>query len=742
LVSALALGALAGTASGVSSGGAAARGDGANGHSKPLPKHVLNWMGNKARAADLVATGEARPDAQGRVQLANGDFVDYELQGTDHIVTLLVEFADGVDGPLHNQIPEPDRTLDNSNYWVPDFNSQHYEDLMFAPGGGSAGIISTRDYYLELSSGRYTVDGQVSEWLQVPFPESEYGANGPDGAGSDNANGTVYRLVRDTLNEMDPATAGIDWSPSVVDVWDRYDCDGDGNFDEPDGYVDHFQLVHAGIGEEDDGGAQGGDAIWSHRWYANLEGFGVEGPNPTCLFGGYPTGVNGLWVGDYTMEPENGGVGVFAHEFGHDLGLPDLYDRLGANDNSVSFWSIMSDGSNVSDDPDSIGTKPTHMGPWEKLVLGWLEGDLVTVEAGKRDKIKLGPAEGATEGAAQAVRVDLPDYKKTTTVFPPEGSDPYYFYSGMGDVLDNTITQSLAAPLAAETELTFRTQYAIETDWDYAYVVYSTDGGATWVEADGNLSTDANPNGQNFGHGITGSSDGWVTGTYAIPAGATDVGFRYWTDGAVAEPGFAVDSIQLGDGPVDDGSTPDAWTLAGFSRVKDGKIKQTYFHYYLVESRSYVRSDTALCGAYLFVTTSWVDKQCYADGVLVWYRNSAFADNNVSQHPGNGQILVVDSHPAPRPEVVGPGNIRERWQTWDSTFGFERHSVTLHEYKGQVLYERTYNAKPVSEFYDSGKKAYWDPDNPYASVKTAGSGLRITLLKALADGMSYKIWVH
>jgi hypothetical protein len=48
----------------------------------------------------------------------------------------------------------------------------------------------------------------------------------------------------------------------------------------------------------------------------------------------------------------------------------------------------------------------------------------------------------------------------------------------------------------------------------------------------------------------------------------------------------------------------------------------------------------------------------------------------------------------------------------------------------------------VSEFYDSGKKAYWDPDNPYASVKTAGSGLRITLLKALADGMSYKIWVH
>ncbi len=36
------------------------------------------------------------------------------------------------------------------------------------------------------------------------------------------------------------------------DQWDRYDFDGDGNFNEPDGYIDHFQIVHAG-GDQADG---------------------------------------------------------------------------------------------------------------------------------------------------------------------------------------------------------------------------------------------------------------------------------------------------------------------------------------------------------------------------------------------------------------------------------------------------------------------------------------------------------
>ena len=73
-----------------------------------------------------------------------------------------------------------------------------------------------------------------------------------------------------------------------------------------------------------------------------------------------------MWIGDYTTEPENGGLGVFAHEFGHDLGLPDLYDTAGG-DNGTAFWTLMSGGSWLNRGTDSIGTTPGYMGAWEKL---------------------------------------------------------------------------------------------------------------------------------------------------------------------------------------------------------------------------------------------------------------------------------------------------------------------------------------------------------------------------------------
>ena len=91
--------------------------------------------------------------------------------------------------------------------------------------------------------------------------------------------------------------------------------------------------MHAGEDESAGGGAQGADAIWAHRWYAYGTDAGATGPADNKA-GGAQIGDTGIWVGDYTIQPENGGLGVFAHEYGHDLGLPDLYDTSGGGENS------------------------------------------------------------------------------------------------------------------------------------------------------------------------------------------------------------------------------------------------------------------------------------------------------------------------------------------------------------------------------------------------------------------------
>ena len=107
----------------------------------------------------------------------------------------------------------------------------------------------------------------------MKYNEARYGRNGYPVRRERLHN--TWALVRDAANQWvaDQMAAGrtdaeIKADLAVVRPWDRYDFDGDGNFNEPDGYIDHFQIVHAGGDQADGDPIQGEDAIWSHRWYA------------------------------------------------------------------------------------------------------------------------------------------------------------------------------------------------------------------------------------------------------------------------------------------------------------------------------------------------------------------------------------------------------------------------------------------------------------------------------------------
>ena len=316
--------------------------------------------------------------------MGRGRYVELEQTRNDHVFVFLVEFgdelhpdfADSTPGPLHNQIGEPDRSTDNSTIWQADYNPAHY-----------AGIIREMDEYFGWqSSGRYGLDGQATDWVKVRYNEARYGRS----------NRGSWPLIAEGLEQWVQGRLAAGQTESEVrdylqsfDVWDRYDYDQDGNFDEPDGYIDHFLVVHAGAGEETGGGAQGEDAIWSHRSFVNFTDRGNAGP-PGNLIGGVQIGQTGIWVGDYTIQPENGGLGVFAHEYAHDLGLPDEYDTAGG-ENSTGFWTLMSSGSYLGDGGVDLGSRPGDMNAWDKLQLGWLNA--ATVASGEVSNVTLGPAE-------------------------------------------------------------------------------------------------------------------------------------------------------------------------------------------------------------------------------------------------------------------------------------------------------------------------------------------------------------
>lgn len=670
------------------------------------------------------------------IQIKADRFVEYQQPPkTDPIFTILVEFGDekdprtgGTDGPLHNQIASPDRvydggaTDDNSTIWKSDFDRQSYLDLFY-----SKQKESMADFYLKQSGGRYTVGGDVSDWVQVPFNEARYGSNEiPERDG-------YWNFVKDTATSWYDSQVAAGKTPEQIkqylaqfDIWDRYDHDGDGDFNEPDGYVDHFQAVHAGEGEEAGGGAQGADAIWSHRWAAFPDLQGSAGPDFNKL-GGVQIGDTGLWIRDYTTEPENGGLGVFAHEYGHDLGLPDYYDTQGG-DNGVGFWSVMASGSWLNHGKQDIGSTPGYMDPYSKLFLGWLNHSTVDSDSGTT-YATLGAA-GKTDGLAQAIVVNLPDQEVTTEFNTPfEGE--YEWWGGSADDLNNTLTRSLDLSGATSAAITAKAQYEIEEDFDYLYAEVSTNDGSTWTPLDNPLIEDAET-------GIDGSTDGeWVDLTYDLSAyagQAVQFRFRYQTDGGVHFAGPFLDNVSLvvnGAAAWTDGAETEdpAWAARGFTRFTGTKVELAP-HYYIAEYRTYHGYDKTLeTGPYNFGWAStkpdFVERFKNHQGLLIWYVNHAYGDNDTINHPGFGLNLPVDVRPGPI-TVPGQGNITNRRSSYDATFSkFTKPAQTFH-LNGVATTVPKLN--PVTVFNDSQPNRYWSPENPMNSVKVAGTGTKIELL--------------
>ncbi|MFV2088785.1 immune inhibitor A domain-containing protein [Micromonospora sp. LOL_021] len=711
-----------------------------------------------AKVGETPGTGGAGRAARGGAGSGKDQYVELERETTDRIFVILAEFGnerhpsypdvdsnpnwDGparFDGPLHNEIPAPDRTVDNTTIWQADYSPEHYRELYF---GAGEDVESVKTYYETQSSGRYSVEGTVTDWVKVRYNEARYGRDLCGG----NVCSNVWQLLRDAANQWVADQQALGRTDEEIaaelrefDKWDRYDHDGDGDFNEADGYIDHFQIVHAGGDQADRDPWQGEDAIWSHRWYAFATDIGLTGPaqNPA---GGTQIGDSGLWIGDYTIQPENGGLSVFVHEYGHDLGLPDDYDTSGGGDNNNEHWTLMAQSRLGAATDGGIGERPGDLGAWNKLQLGWLDYDVVV--AGQKRTIHLGPQEYNTK-RAQAVVVVLPKKEVTTELGEPFAGEMQYF-SGNEDDMSNTMTREFDLAGASTAALSMKARYDIEDDYDYLYFQASADGGASWTSLEGTV------NGVPYGTDGSGtpaidSSTGgqWVDINVPLDAYAGDavlVRLLYRTDGAVAYGGFFGDEMTVtADGsPIfTDGAEGDGgWDLDGWTTV-GASVTADYDNYYIAGHRSYVSYDRYLeTGPYYFgyadTKPDMVDHYAYQEGLLISYWDTSQVDNNTNVHPGEGRNLYIDSRPRPMYNLTG-APWRARVQVYDAPFSLKKaDGFTLH-INGEPHWVRGQAAQPL---FDDTRKYFYE-ELPNHGVKLPAVGVKIRVVSV--DGTTMKI---
>ena len=220
-------------------------------------------------------------------------------------------------------------------------NEKGYSDEKYCQG-------SVKDYFAAQSNGLFTPSYDVVAKVKMSKPYAYYGENYPTGA----IDMHVVSLVKEALDSA--IVAGVDFN----------------KYKGKNGRIPLVSCYYAGPGEHSSFEKNSEDYIWAHFSKRSVTVGDV--------------GVDSYFVGNETLQQykqnESGnivvtgtqldGIGIFVHEFGHALGLPDFYStNLGGNEDieTLHFWSVMDYGQYFYD-----GYAPIGYNAFERASLGWL----------------------------------------------------------------------------------------------------------------------------------------------------------------------------------------------------------------------------------------------------------------------------------------------------------------------------------------------------------------------------------
>jgi len=217
--------------------------------------------------------------------------------------------------------------MNYSNLLVNSVSTPTFYENLFENGLNGDGM-SWRKYYLDMSDGQLDIGFDLFGPYTSSLTRESCGGNNYD---------NVRTLVSEAIYFANEDGANFA----------NYDNDGDG-------YADCVIVIHAGRGRETSGN---NNDIHSHMSAIS------------------PVNYDGVKIryysiqGEYLFTPGDSAIGVFVHEFGHLLGLPDLYDTT-YNTDGVGRWSTMASGSYAGPE-GSPASRPVPLLAWEKAYLDW-----------------------------------------------------------------------------------------------------------------------------------------------------------------------------------------------------------------------------------------------------------------------------------------------------------------------------------------------------------------------------------
>ena len=283
------------------------------------------------------------------------DMAKFPRDGVAHrnILVVLAEF------PVEGANP----AVSASNKSTP-----YYYHRMFFSDDPNDGFISLKEYYRINSNGRLEISGQVtSKWLTMPHSKLFY-TNGASGLDFFSYPRSAQKLAEDAMSAASGDFGG------KLGYFDNDGPDGVPQSGDDDGYIDAVMVVHAGQPAEILGASISDDYLWSHEAgiaiYANCP----DPAGPDCLPGlplGSVRGFLYVMVAEYNDFPGDFAVGTYCHEFGHTLGLPDLYDPAAGG---LGYFSLMALGNYLPNEVGKVlGQRPANLDAWSRQYLGFDE---------------------------------------------------------------------------------------------------------------------------------------------------------------------------------------------------------------------------------------------------------------------------------------------------------------------------------------------------------------------------------